>query len=65
MAIADARTGSGEAPKVSLLYNPALRSYVYQTVTLVGNSCIAWICAVPRALHDDKSQPAVNAPGGD
>ena len=35
MALADARTGSGEPPKVSLLYNPALRSVVYQVVTLV------------------------------
>ena len=42
MAIADARTGSGEAPKVSLLYNPALRSYVYQTVTLVVIVAVVW-----------------------
>jgi general L-amino acid transport system permease protein len=45
MAIADARTGSGEPPKVSLLYNPALRSYVYQIVTLViivGAVWYAW-----------------------
>lgn len=40
MAIADARTGSGDPPKVSLLYNPALRSYVYQIVTVV---VIAWV----------------------
>ncbi|SOC38557.1 general L-amino acid transport system permease protein [Rhizobium subbaraonis] len=40
MAIADARTGSGDPPKVSLLYNPALRSYVYQIVTIV---VIAWV----------------------
>lgn len=45
MAIADARTGSGEPPKVSLLYNPALRRYVYQVVTLViivGAVWYAW-----------------------
>lgn len=45
MAIADARTGSGEPPKVSLLYNPALRSYVYQVLTLViivGAVWYAW-----------------------
>ena len=45
MALADARTGSGEPPKVSLLYNPALRSIVYQVVTLVviiGAVWYAW-----------------------
>ena len=45
MALADARTGSGEPPKVSLLYNPALRSAVYQVVTLVvivGAVWYAW-----------------------
>ena len=45
MALADARTGSGEPPKVSLLYNPQLRSYVYQIVTLVvivGAIWYAW-----------------------
>ena len=45
MALADARTGSGEPPKVSLLYNPALRSVVYQVVTLVviiGAVWYAW-----------------------
>jgi len=40
MAIADARTGSGDPPKVSLLYNPALRSYVYQIVTI---AVIVWV----------------------
>ncbi len=45
MALADARTGSGEPPKVSLLYNPALRSVVYQVITLVviiGAVWYAW-----------------------
>lgn len=42
MALADARTGSGEPPKVSLLYNPALRSVVYQVVTLVVIIGAAW-----------------------
>jgi general L-amino acid transport system permease protein len=42
MAIADARTGSGEPPKVSLLYNPALRSVVYQVVTLVVIIAAVW-----------------------
>ena len=45
MALADARTGSGEPPKVSLLYNPALRSVVYQVVTIVvivGAVWYAW-----------------------
>jgi general L-amino acid transport system permease protein len=42
MALADARTGSGEPPKVSLLYNPALRSYVYQIVTLVVIVAAVW-----------------------
>ncbi|PTM95115.1 amino acid ABC transporter permease [Mycoplana dimorpha] len=40
MAVADARTGSGDPPKVSLLYNPALRSYVYQAATLI---LIVWV----------------------
>jgi general L-amino acid transport system permease protein len=42
MAIADARTGSGEAPKVSLLYNPTFRSYVYQIVTFVIIVAAVW-----------------------
>ena len=42
MALADARTGSGEPPKVSLLYNPALRSIVYQVVTLVVIVATIW-----------------------
>ncbi|HVK92208.1 MAG TPA: amino acid ABC transporter permease [Mycoplana sp.] len=40
MAVADARTGSGDPPKVSLLYNPALRSYAYQAITLI---LIVWV----------------------
>ena len=47
MALADARTGSGEPPKVSLLYNPALRSAVYQIVTLV-----VIVAAVSYAWHN-------------
>ncbi|MFC6444249.1 amino acid ABC transporter permease [Shinella zoogloeoides] len=42
MALADARTGSGEPPKVSLLYNPALRSIVYQVVTFVVIVAAVW-----------------------
>ncbi|WPE20228.1 amino acid ABC transporter permease [Shinella zoogloeoides] len=42
MALADARTGSGEPPKVSLLYNPALRSVVYQIVTFVIIVAAVW-----------------------
>ncbi len=42
MALADARTGSGEPPKVSLLYNPALRSIVYQVVTFVVIVAAIW-----------------------
>jgi len=42
MALADARTGSGEPPKVSLLYNPALRSVVYQVVTFVVIVAAVW-----------------------
>ena len=42
MALADARTGSGEPPKVSLLYNPALRSIVYQVITLVVIISAVW-----------------------
>ncbi len=42
MAIAQARTGDGEPPKVSLLYNPALRSYVYQILTLVLIVWVVW-----------------------
>lgn len=40
MAVAHVRTGGGDPPKVSLLYNPALRKYVYQALTLV---LIVWI----------------------
>jgi general L-amino acid transport system permease protein len=40
MAVTDARLQGGDAqPKVSLLYNPALRSYVYQAITII---VIAW-----------------------
>lgn len=42
MAIADARTGSGDPPKVSLLYNPALRSYIYQAVTILIIVSVIW-----------------------
>lgn len=42
MALADARTGSGEPPKVSLLYNPALRSVLYQVVTVVVIVSAVW-----------------------
>ncbi|WP_313194981.1 amino acid ABC transporter permease [Shinella zoogloeoides] len=42
MALADARTGSGEPPKVSLLYNPALRSVAYQVVTFVVIVAAVW-----------------------
>jgi general L-amino acid transport system permease protein len=42
MALADARTGSGEPPKVSLLYNPQLRSTVYQVVTVVVLVAAVW-----------------------
>ncbi|KQV33037.1 MULTISPECIES: amino acid ABC transporter permease [unclassified Rhizobium] len=42
MALADARTGSGEPPKVSLLYNPALRSVIYQVVTVVVIVSAVW-----------------------
>lgn len=36
MAVTDARTRGGDAePKVSLLYNPALRSYAYQAITII------------------------------
>jgi general L-amino acid transport system permease protein len=39
MAANDARTGGDAEPKVSLLYNPALRSFVYQAITVI---VIAW-----------------------
>jgi len=42
MALADARNGSSEPPKVSLLYNPALRSVLYQVVTLVVIVAAVW-----------------------
>ena len=36
MAVTDARLQGGDAqPKVSLLYNPALRSYLYQAITII------------------------------
>lgn len=36
MAVTDARAQGGDAqPKVSLLYNPALRSYAYQAITIL------------------------------
>lgn len=42
MAIAQARTGGGDPPKVSLLYNPALRRYVYQAATLIFIVWVIW-----------------------
>lgn len=42
MALADARTGSGEQPKVSLLYNPKLRSGIYQILTAVVIVSAVW-----------------------
>ncbi|MBX9457330.1 MAG: amino acid ABC transporter permease [Rhizobium sp.] len=42
MAVTDARTGSGDPPKVSLLYNPALRSYLYQIITLIIIVAAIW-----------------------
>lgn len=41
MTVTDARTRSGvDRPKASLLYNPALRSYAYQIITLL---IVVWI----------------------
>jgi len=45
MAIADARIGSDSPPKVALLYNPALRSFVFQAATfiiIIGAIWYAW-----------------------
>ena len=43
MAVTDARLRSGDAePKVSLLYNPALRSYLYQAITIVVIIWAVW-----------------------
>lgn len=42
MAVAHVRTGGGDPPKVSLLYNPALRRYVYQVLTLVLIVGVIW-----------------------
>ncbi|MDR6758483.1 general L-amino acid transport system permease protein [Mycoplana sp. BE70] len=42
MAVAHVRTGGGDPPKVSLLYNPALRKYVYQALTLVLIVGVIW-----------------------
>ena len=43
MAATDARTQGGDAePKVSLLYNPALRSYVYQVITIIVIVWAVW-----------------------
>lgn len=39
MAVTDARLGGDAEPKVSLLYNPALRSYAYQAITV---AIIVW-----------------------
>ncbi len=42
MALADTRTGSGDPPKVSLFYNPKLRSYIFQALTLFVIVWIIW-----------------------
>lgn len=42
MALAEAQRGADEPPKVSLLYNPALRSYLYQAVTFVLIIAVIW-----------------------
>jgi len=42
MAVTDARIGSGDAPKVSPLNNPAFRSYLYQIVTILIIVAIVW-----------------------
>ncbi|MFC3072709.1 amino acid ABC transporter permease [Shinella pollutisoli] len=42
MALADTRTGSGDPPKVSLLYNPAVRRGVFQVLTLVVIVWVIW-----------------------
>ena len=42
MALADTRTGSGDPPKVSLLYNPAVRRTVFQALTLIFIAWVIW-----------------------
>lgn len=43
MAVTDARLRGGDAePKVSLLYNPALRSYAYQAITIIVIVWAVW-----------------------
>ena len=42
MAVTDARTGGDTEPKVSLLYNPALRSYAYQAITILVILWAVW-----------------------
>jgi len=43
MAVTDARLRGGDAePKVSLLYNPALRSYTYQAITVIVIVWAVW-----------------------
>ena len=43
MAVTDARSRGGDAePKVSLLYNPALRSYAYQAITIIVIVWAVW-----------------------
>jgi general L-amino acid transport system permease protein len=42
MAVTDARTGGETEPKVSLLYNPALRSYAYQAITILVILWAVW-----------------------
>ena len=42
MAATDARLGGDAEPKVSLLYNPALRSYAYQAITVIVILWAVW-----------------------
>lgn len=42
MALADTREGSGDPPKVSLFYNPKLRSYLFQALTLLFIVWVIW-----------------------
>lgn len=42
MAVTDVRLVSGDPPKVSLLYNPAFRSYLYQIVTVLIIVAAVW-----------------------
>jgi len=42
MALADTRTGSGDPPKVSLLYNPTVRRGVFQALTLLVIVWVIW-----------------------